>query len=208
MHPKFYYLTIRHVESFYNYRTVGDDFNLVTSLLSSETNLMELEGSADSCNVVHVVQDEDQLSDEGISFMHLHLKRHRMMSAMTKIKHATRQIEAAQGNSEVFNYFSLNINPFNGPSNRTAPKSCRSITTKKKTVCSACNELCAYSMESVLDPCYGIAQHDIQEELSIHGHAKSKKMQNGNWRTNEEALIELAHHYVYSHNLTWPPFFS
>ena len=53
-------------------------------------------------------------------------------------------------------------------------------------------------MDSLLDQCYGIAFGEIQEELRIHGYAKSRKMPD--WRTNQEALVELAKQYVYAHN--------
>lgn len=36
-------VTIKNIESFYNYRTIDDDFKLVTSILSNNNELLELE---------------------------------------------------------------------------------------------------------------------------------------------------------------------
>jgi hypothetical protein len=46
-----------------------------------------------------------------------------------------------------------------------------------------------------------IGQVRLNEELSRHGHPKSRKMQNNKFRNTEQALSELLEHYRYFHNL-------
>lgn len=43
------YLTIPLIESFYNFRTVGETFKIVTSYTSNSDKLIEIEGLSDSC---------------------------------------------------------------------------------------------------------------------------------------------------------------
>ena len=90
-----------------------------------------------------VVPDENFPSDVGISFVQLHLKRHRMKSAMTKIKNSIGEDGLS---NVVLDFFSLKNNPCSGPSNKTAPNSCRTKITPTKKSCTVCNELCSYSM--------------------------------------------------------------
>lgn len=56
-----------------------------------------------------------------------------------------------------------------------------------------------------------ISHEDILEELEIHGHPTSRKVQdeNGNKRNRckMEAGRELADHYIYSHSNKEPNFF-
>lgn len=47
-----------------------------------------------------------------------------------------------------------------------------------------------------------IGQLKLNEELSIHGHPKSRKMTNGKFRNTEQALLEILEHYKHFHNLT------
>jgi len=46
-----------------------------------------------------------------------------------------------------------------------------------------------------------IGQVKLNDELSRHGHPKSRKMQNNKFRNTEQALSELLEHYHYFHNL-------
>jgi hypothetical protein len=47
-----------------------------------------------------------------------------------------------------------------------------------------------------------VGQLKLNDELSKHGHPKSRKMPNNKLRTTEQALLELLEHYKYFHKLT------
>lgn len=71
--------------------------------------------------------------------------------------------------------------------------------------CRNCTILPTYSVEQ-LKTVNGnrrlIGQLKLNEELSIHGHPKSRKMTNGRFRNTEQALSEILDHYKHFHNLT------
>lgn len=79
-------LSIKNIASFYNYRTVGDDFRLVTSVLSNQELLMDIKQNGDRGYQVvdEVVIKEEEISSSSLSKMCL--KQARINIAMQKIK--------------------------------------------------------------------------------------------------------------------------
>ena len=62
----------------------------------------------------------------------------------------------------------------------------------------------------ILHPTKSISQDDIIEELELHGHPTSRKIEDQNGtkrnRTKTEAARELADHFIYAHNKIEPKF--
>ena len=94
---------------------------------------------------------------------------------------------------------------------RQRPQYCRSLPgTLKKPACSKCDELCSFSMESLLHPTNALSQPDILDELANHYHPSSRKIsdnQINRQRITQEAARELADHYIFAHNKKEPILF-
>lgn len=86
------------------------------------------------------------------------------------------------------------------------PIYCRYRRSGKKLPCSECKSACTYSLEMILGERRAISQGDILEELRLHHHPISRRIQiNENktrMRLTDEAAEELANHYIYFHNKT------
>ena len=66
---------------------------------------------------------------------------------------------------------------------------------QKKPTCQNCKELCSFSLERILHPTNPLTQTDVNEELEIHHHPKSRILEvNGvkHTRLTGEAAQELA----------------
>jgi hypothetical protein len=230
-------LTIRNIESFYNYRTLNNDFCLVSSILSNSDQCITLINPKDGAksNIDYEVIHENAFEDIPVSLKNIHLKKHRINSAMCKIKIASMNPVSIQNNAvpaqnntvpvqnnttpiqnnadhELLNYFAfdpdLDTNQLNV--SRVKPRYCKSLPgTIKKPACLNCNEPCSYSMENILHPTQSICQNDIIEELEIHSHPKSRKITTDgvvHQRLTHEAARELADHYIFAHNKKKPFF--
>ena len=90
-------LKIRNVESFYNYRTIGEQMKLVTSGLSGGSDFCELIHSNlnSSFNNEYVVGDEKIIKQDEITFQNLYLKKCRLQYLMTNILENPLQIDDA-----------------------------------------------------------------------------------------------------------------
>lgn len=206
------YLTVQNVESFYNYRTVGDDFKLASSVLSNENNLIELKvkrGILPRKTYQIVPEIIVRPEDSEISLLNLHLKKDRIKGALSKIKNNT-DINN-ENNSIFFSYFSLPEEAGTSISNEREeiPQYCRAIRISRlKPACIDCKQICAFPMESLLHPVKSISQADILDELENHLHPKSRNIDNADGtsrkRLTNEAALELAHHYAFSHKKSWP----
>jgi hypothetical protein len=209
-------LTIQNIESFYNYRTIHDDFKLVTSILSSENSFITLKIKSQS--ILHQnyqVLQEEIYEDEPLNFGHLHNKKSRINSALAKIR-----FEKARNDQIVdtpfYNFFSTRVKEIEniGDNIRVIPNNCRKPlgpkSKSKKLPCIQCSTLCSYEIEMILHPTKSISQDDIIEELYLHGHPPSRKIEDQNGvkrnRTKVEAARELADHFIYAHNKTEPRF--
>lgn len=90
-HPDCWVLNIQNIASFYNYRTVGDDFRLVTSVLSDQDALLDIR-QVKSNGLQHIhgyqVVDEVVLKEEDMTskLRTLTVKKARINSAMLKIR--------------------------------------------------------------------------------------------------------------------------
>jgi len=192
-------LVINNLESFYNYRTVGANFKLYSSILSNENNLIEIKvkNKNSTSNLIGEIIPEVVLSDNPVNFLNLHLKKHRIKSAMAKIK----ALQSSEANFQ---------NEINLVNNENPPQFCRKFPgSAKKPACIQCTSICSFSIESILHPTKSVSQTDIIAELELHHHPKSRKIKNNQierQRLTCEAARELADHYIYVHKMKEPIF--
>ena len=192
--PKNTSLTVLHLESFYNYRTCGEKFELKTSILSNHDYCINIQvKSQDSKENKYTVTDEIVCSKSNTHFSNLHAKKQRIIAAMSEIKYGEKSII----DSDFINYFDIsckiNIQANNNSNNlRPKPQFCRNEfeTTSKKKQCAECDSLCAYSIEDLLDPHFGIGQIDIKNELEKHHHPKTRTI-NSLARTTYQATKRI-----------------
>ena len=221
---------MQNLESFYNYRTIDEDYKLVSSVLSNENNLIELKVVKIGISARKIYEVVPEITPENLEdseYNNLRLKKERIKSALHKIQMnshvdnnnnninnettTTRTTTNNNNNNDFFNYFSLpqniDMNSINEP--RERPEYCRPYPgTAKKPPCCNCRETCSFSMESLVHPVYSIGQNDILDELEIHHHPRSRIItdQTGHkhQRITIESARELAKHYVFVHNKKWP----
>ena len=198
-------LTVLNLESFYNYRTKGEKFELVTSVLSHhdycKTIDIKNKGTKTSN---YVVVDEVFCSNTAVHYMNIHSKKKRIHAALLQVKITNEKYLA----DPIFlNHFVLSMEPGEEDSVlRIKPEFCRGEhdKTRNKLPCAECDTVCAYTMEDLLDKKHGIGQGDIKLELEKHHHPKSRMMTTGKQRNTQESARELANHYIYSHNQQEP----
>lgn len=225
-------MTIQHIASYYNYRSVDGDrvddlFPLKTSILSNQELLLDLtlgkkqikKGVMNEYQVVDevVIREEDMSGKLGT----LIIKKARINSAMLKIKndHENDEIE-----TPVMNYFILKdkdgevvqedavmppaqIQPQSlaiaAANDELTPIYCRLRRQGKKPACSECTSPCTFKLEMITNSNRAISQGDLIEELRLHHHPTSRKIEIGetiHQRTTKEAAEELAQHYILYHN--------
>jgi hypothetical protein len=63
--------------------------------------------------------------------------------------------------------------------------------------CIECKAIPKYSIKDIEK----LNQSKLLNELSNHGHRKSRKMPNNQWRDTEQGKVELSNHYKYFHNI-------
>lgn len=218
-HPTHTTLTLNNIESYYNYRTI--DGRIVTSFLSNESTFIEITGRIGSKTHNNEVKPEIAVIEVNTSLVNLHSKTRRLRVGLHKIKQAKETDLSdndnnindnngaeANNNSSLYNFFS-NESDINATvataMEPTIPKTCFTRPSKKRPSCTNCTQPCTLLMKDILHPTKSLTQHDICNELAIHGHPKVRKINNRN-RTVVEASYELANHYIYSHNKTKPKF--
>ena len=222
-------LTIQNIESFYNYRTIDDDFKLASSVLSNENNFNELKikGTGTVPNRIYAVTPQNNTAeqanlapyDSNSNYLNLHLKMNRIKSALAKKKDKTPENDPSNSttNNDFLNYFCLssasNDNKINNnivSPQRICPNFCRPPQfTPKKPACSKCEEIRSFTMESLLHPTKSLSQSDILDELQNHFHPRSRLITIDNithQRSTQEAARELADHYIFAHNKIEPIF--
>jgi hypothetical protein len=169
-------LTINNKESFYNYKTIGDQFQLATSVLS-ELDLVKMidKSKSDTRPNESIIVEELPLSDSSVHFNTILAKKQRMNAALLQIK---RNItERNVFNDNFFNFFSSHIEPEEeNVVVRDKPLYCRDVLeiTATKKPCIECESVCSYLMDDILDLKNGINQNDIIAELAAHHHPKSR----------------------------------
>ena len=201
--PKNFTLTVANLESFYNYRTLGDKFELVTSVLSYNENCKKLEVvNSETKHNTYSVVNETPCAEINVHYMTLQSKKQRIKAALLQIK-AVQTNEQIEMSKELFDYFSLQVEPHEENTARVKPQFCRSIEdgTMKKPACVECIAICAFSLEDILNEVHGIGQHDLVAELKAHKHPSSRNMTKTRQRNTRETARELADHYMFAHNL-------
>ncbi len=199
--PEHLTLTVLHLESCYNYRTIGPNFNLMTSVLSNNDYLKPIEVKNEGKkSLAYVVTDEIKCPKSDTHYSHIQSKKQRIFAALAQIKDNNKDKIV---DIDFINHIDLGLNRNDNEfTMRIKPNFCRDELdkTKKKRSCGECNSLCAYTMEDLLDHNHGIGLEDLKLELDGHHHPKIRKMANGKNRTTQEKARELADHYIYSHN--------
>ena len=193
-------LTVMHLESFYNYRTIGANFELHSSILSHHDICKRIEIYKNSNKLnTYVVTEEIKCTHSNAHYANIHSKKQRICAAFTQLKNENKDKAVEES---FLNYCNLSVDEIeNDTTIRVKPKFCRDELEKtaKKLACVECDTVCAFTLEDLLDPSHGIGQIDIKLELEKHHHPKTRKIENRQRSTNEAAR-ELADHYIYSHN--------
>ena len=168
-YPENLTLKVLHLESYYNYRTVGKNFDLMTSILSNNNfcKIIEVKTQGKK-TAAYVLADEIKCSKNEVHYAHIHSKKKRVFAALAQIKdtHKDKIIQ-----TDFINHIKLGLE-LEGEENitsvRVKPTNCRDELdkTKNKPSCVDCDVICAYTMEDLLDTQHGIGLEDL--DLSIN----------------------------------------
>jgi hypothetical protein len=220
--PENFLLTIRNIESFFNYRTIESFdsetgisvFKLFTSVLSNKTGLLEIEKSVSAkTQNTYTVLNETIFEDAPLSLNHLHAKKYRIESALKKIEHQANP----PASHSLFVSPSAPSESDSGRQSNEQPTNqfCKTATlSSKKPACIECKQLCLYRIEAILDPINCLTISETKNELKLHKHPASRKLilleqpERKRERTADEARRELADHYIHAHNFKEPVFLS
>ena len=206
---------ITNLESFYNYQTIGDDFKIVSSILSCTENcVVDVKHKNEPHNNENEELGEEEVCENlitSVKYETIHTKRIRIKSELEKLDKNI----VTDENIDFFNYFTLNTRidnslevsfddsdseiPKNVNFSIEKPKFCRDeleASTKKKP-CKSCSSKCTLTIENLL-PSSNLSRTLIEEELYNHHHPKSRVIDK-RWRNTDEAKQELKQHYLYSH---------
>lgn len=209
------------LESFYNYRTVGERFDLMTSVVSNQAQLLnvELRDKKKEVKQTRDASDEVNMVEYNVNSnaSNLILKHMRINAAFQRIKE---KLQVDTNNQIVhgeplFDYLMnepdktrVNNNENNGSSVvEQKAKYCRYQQKGSKQACSKCESICKYTIETILDPRKTIGQVEILKELHDHHHPTGRLIKNGDkirQRTTAEAAEELVDHYVHFHEKIRP----
>ena len=193
------------MESFYNYQSKGNDFERCSSILSINEHSKKLKKLTEVKKNMYTVVEEIPCPDLTVHYLNLNSKKQRISAALLQIKSSlSNENNEIARFQECLNYFTFSLEPEEANLIvRPKPQFCRGIEegTATKPACVECTAICAFSIEDVLSKKRGICQKDINEELQAHKHPSSRKMPNLKLRNTQEAVRELADHYVFSHGL-------
>lgn len=224
-------MKVANIESFYNYRTVGDRFDLMTSLLSINENLLPMIiKSKGNEEIAYTVEPEKRVSPTDTDTFNIHKKMCRINSAFAKISENNERV----GNDRI-DQFKVNFGKFNVPdttgdevfgffdyflnTNEAAreqlprnlpnpfPPGCRRLPgTVKRPSCVNCRSICAYTTNQLLD----LVGDDLTNELQSHHHPTTIKITVNRRvivRSNDDFKRILVDHYVLIHNQPAPSVF-
>lgn len=222
-------LKVINVESFYNYRTVGERFELFTSILSNNDNLipMNIKTHGTKTNA-YVVIPEKRAPPIDTGTNNIHAKKIRINGCFAQINQLNNRagnplinnftlkrnqlierVEEAEENdrnrqAEYFEYFSNSAEIPRELVPRAIPdhhpENCRTRRTAKKLACIDCPvQVCSFSADALVN----LSGDSLQAELKAHGHPSTKQI-NGRARNKEETLRELLDHYIAYHNQNEP----
>ncbi|CAF0895334.1 unnamed protein product [Brachionus calyciflorus] len=214
-YPRNKTLTIQNVESFYNYRTIGSEFRLVTSILSDWNHFIELRLKGyiheDVNHEDYQIIEEEKIDQVDLNLMNLKLKQGRVNCALNKIRDYLASI-GEETNSQLIDFFSLaqEVEKNESANIQERPKFCNGKKTQKKNPCNDCKEICSLPFEMLLNENgNNVSQSDIYEELMVHHHPSSRIIKENNMsraRTTAEAREELVCHYEFAHKKKRPNF--
>ena len=205
-YPENQFLTVDHLESFYNYQTKGNNFEVCSSILSINDHCKKLKISSEVKKNSYLVIEEVPCPDLSVHYFTINTKKQRICAALMQIKsNLTNENDEIDTFQECLKYFTFSLEP--EESNqvvRQKPQYCRGIEegTASKPACAECTAVCAFTIEDILSKKRGIGQKDVIEELQAHKHPSTRKMPNSKLRNTQEGARELADHYIYSHGLT------
>jgi hypothetical protein len=209
-------LTITNIESYYNYRTIDEDFKLVTSVLSLQSSFMQMKVVAQPGFLSQYsvrVEEEKQTIDESIPLSNIHFKKLRISSALFKIKNTINANDNL--NSSLLDYFSMNPGEI-VPDYQIIdlPLNCRSVNRKKNThnnkkkPCSSCVSECSLSLQSLKHSRYAPTFEMIKDELETHGHSRTRIIKTADGKAKQQqkeaAIRELVEHYKFALRLIEP----
>lgn len=206
-------MQITYVDSFYNYRTEGETFKLVTSGLSSESApITELKNTINKNVKIdqkqYLVIEEQVFPEKEVNFTNLYLKKCRIQAFIKKAN------LSQNTNDNFLGYFCLSQFSQGQDKEENTPIYCRQTDiSNKKQKCLMCKSLCAFPIERILHPQYSISVDDINEELKSHYHPQSRdiydtQLKKKRKRLRDEAARELADHYIFAHHHMEPNFFT
>ncbi len=202
-------LEITHLESYYNYRTVEDDFKLVSSGLSIEEKLAPItaiENKTKNQDPKFIIGDETIIQPIITNFENLYVKKSRIQALIGEMMYAN--IINKLPISNIQSYFGRDMRPLIPNQIITIkPNYCRDkFQSALKPACIACKMTCHHSIEMILDPVKGLSKEDVLLELKHHFHPKTRILDSVKQRDLSESKRELADHYIYAHNYSEPVF--
>ena len=158
------FLTVANLESFYNYRTFGENFELMTSVLSNNDHLKKLEHLNENKKNQYVVVNEVPVIESSVHFVTMHSKKQRISAALLQIKENIDEISPSF--TEILNVFTTRIEQNEVVTNSLKPQYCRETTeaTALKPACQSCTASCSYTLEDILSQTHGIGQKDLLAE--------------------------------------------
>jgi hypothetical protein len=181
-------LEINHVESYYNFRTVGNDLKLVTSGLSINTNLTDIVAFEKTKQThKYVIRSEAVIEPIITNFENLYCKKSRIQAIIGE--GSFQNLNNQQLNNMQI-YFGRDMSPLTTSRSNPQknPKYCRAtFQSHSNPACSTCFKNCRYSIEMILDPIKGLSKEDILLELKNHNHPKTRIMPDLRQRDLSEA---------------------
>ncbi len=202
-------LEITHLESYYNFRTVKDDFKLVSSGLSIEeklTLITAIINKTKNQDPKFIIGDETVFQPIITDFENLYVKKNGIQALIGEMMYA--DIINKLPISKIKSYFGRDMKPIIPNNNITIkPNHCREkYQSALKPACNACKLTCRHSIEINLDPVKGLSKEDVLLELKHHFHPKTRILDSVKQRDLSESKRELADHYIYAHNYSEPVF--
>jgi hypothetical protein len=110
--PQLRSLVVTNLQSFYNYQTVGPKFELYSSILSNNDNLLKMKVKDQGSDILrYTVLPEKTVLPDVTETTNIHLKKHRINSAFTIILNCDDETEVLKTRSENRLINSFQVNP-------------------------------------------------------------------------------------------------
>jgi hypothetical protein len=138
-------LTVLHLESFYNYRTPGPNFEFKSSILSHSDVCQKIEISKTGIKPnTYSVIDEIKCANTNSHYANIHSKKQRICAAFTQLKIENKD----QDICEEFLNNDFSVNELETTTSlREKPEFCRNELNRsaKKSACVECDSICAFT---------------------------------------------------------------